>query len=95
MTMIVFEDYRGYDISDKIKAVKLTEKGVDELFVVLQEAGYQPTYRMLLDDPAVIVWGSEGHKRTAAAGDYLIRDTTDGYMAMSSATFEKNFAKDV
>lgn len=93
---LVFEGYRGYDISDKIQAIKLDDGNIKEFYDLLVKE---------LSNSPVTIRESFGHQKVewciglvkymARPGDYVINDPVDGYLAIAGHVFEKSFARDI
>lgn len=93
---VVFEDYRGFDISDKIQAMKLDEENIKTLFSTLAKELPKSTVELqdILGAPK-LTWNIGRVHYGARPGDYIIKDPADGYLPIAGHVFEKNFARDI
>lgn len=93
---VVFQDYRGYDISDKIQAMRLDEENIKTFFSTL--AKELPNSKVELRDifgSVKLTWTVGNVKYGARPSDYIIKDPADGYLPIAGHVFEKNFARDI
>lgn len=94
--MILFETYRGFDISDKIEAVQVTPENIQVLAEV--------TGGMILEEPNGIpvalqmpaLFDSDANRQVAVKlWDYLVKAIGDSYNYWPVEKFKHAFAKDV
>lgn len=87
--MTLFEEFRGFDISDRIQAAKVTRENAQILADVVE--GQLNWIESDIQKSPIIVLG-EG-LTAAGVGDYIVKMSTGKHEVVSKTEFEKTFAR--
>ena len=94
--MILFENYRGFDISDRIEAVQVTPDNIQILSEItggsiLEESSGIP---VALQMPKLFDPNANPHT-AVKLWDFLVKTVGDNYSCWSNESFKKTFARNV
>jgi len=87
--MTLFEEFRGYDISDRIQAAQVTRENAQILAEAVE--GQLNWIESDIQKSPIIVF--DGSLTAARIGDYIVKMATGKHEVISKADFEKTFAR--
>jgi hypothetical protein len=95
--MILFENYRGFDISDRVEAVQVTPDNIQILCEltggrILEEPDNGIPVALQMPD----LWNMDADRQVAVKlWDFLVKGAGDSYLYYPNESFKKTFAKAV